>query len=79
MTDLLITGIILLILGAVVAYLWKSKKSGIKCIGCPSGCKCSEKSHSVCHCGCHNAEKMDEAAIGISVIRKDIKTDMTEL
>lgn len=43
MTDLLITGIILLSIGAAVAYIWRSKKNGVKCIGCPSGCKCSGK------------------------------------
>ena len=37
MADLLVMGIILLIVGAAAAYIWKAKKRGVKCIGCPSG------------------------------------------
>ena len=59
MADLLVTGILLLIIGAAAVYIWKAKKRGVKCIGCPSAGKCSGKEgHTVCSCGCHSAEKI---------------------
>lgn len=39
--DYLIVAIIVLILGFCVMYIRKAKKKGVRCIGCPSGCKCS--------------------------------------
>ena len=38
MANLLVAGILLLAVGAALAYIVKVKKSGTKCIGCPSGC-----------------------------------------
>jgi len=47
MTDLILILALLLILGAAAGYIWKSKKSGKKCIGCPyagsADCHCSKK------------------------------------
>lgn len=47
MTDVIIAVILLVIIGMAAAYIIKSKKRGVKCIGCPSGCNCSGK------CGGH--------------------------
>ncbi len=41
MGDLIAIVIIVLILGCVVAYIVKAKKSGVHCIGCPTGSSCS--------------------------------------
>ena len=49
--DYLILGIIVLILGAVIFYLQKAKKKGIKCVGCPDGGKCAGNC-SGCSGGC---------------------------
>lgn len=59
MANLLVTGILLLAVGAAVAYIVKAKKNGTKCIGCPSGGCCSGKNgcHTECGCGCHDTEK----------------------
>lgn len=58
MTDFLVIGILVLIVGAAVTYIWKAKKSGVKCIGCPSAGTCSGKEgHTVCNCECHSTEK----------------------
>ncbi len=59
MTDVIIVGILVIIVGAAIAYIIKSKKSGAKCIGCPSGCNCSGKcsGHSECSCECHSDTK----------------------
>jgi len=40
--DLILTAILILILGAAAAYIIRAKKSGTKCIGCPSAGKCGE-------------------------------------
>ena len=34
-------GIMGLILGGAAGYIYKAKKKGVKCIGCPQGSKCS--------------------------------------
>jgi hypothetical protein len=39
MADILIIAALVLILGAAAVYIYKSKRKGRKCIGCPdSGC-----------------------------------------
>lgn len=50
--DFIIIGIIAAILGFAAWYVYKSKKTGKKCIGCPDGCSCSSKSQGNCSCGC---------------------------
>lgn len=59
MTDVLVIGIILLVVGIAVKYILKAKRSGVKCIGCPSAGMCSGKGegHEACNCGCHCTEK----------------------
>ena len=39
--DYIILAVIALILGASAWFIWRSKKKGVKCIGCPSGKSCS--------------------------------------
>lgn len=60
MADIIVVGIILVIVGAAVAYIVKAKKSGAKCIGCPASGNCPSKTggKSSCSCGCQsNAEE----------------------
>ncbi len=52
MTDFIIGTILALIIGGAVFYIYKAKKSGKKCIGCPDGCSCDSKS-----CGCGSQKK----------------------
>lgn len=48
MTDLIILAVLAVVLFAAGRYLCKAKKSGAKCVGCPSGgCSC-------CGCGCQD-------------------------
>ncbi len=49
-TDIIIVTALVLIVGTAVLYIYKSKKSGKKCIGCPYGCTCSSKDKGNC-CG----------------------------
>ena len=56
-TDMIIVAVIVLILGAAGFYIYKAKKSGKKCIGCPDGgCSCSSGKEG-CGCGCCGNDK----------------------
>ena len=48
MADLIVIGILLIIIGAAITHIVKAKKSGVKCIGCPAGGKCSCKKDKSC-------------------------------
>lgn len=56
MTDIIVLAVIAAIVCAAAAYVIKAKKSGAKCIGCPSGGNChshnAAKNSEVCSCGC---------------------------
>ena len=58
MIDVVLVLILLLIIGAAVAYIVKAKKNGTKCIGCPASGACAGKcgGQSACHCGSHTEE-----------------------
>lgn len=43
MLDILLLAVLAVIVGAAAFYVYKAKKSGKKCIGCPDGCSCSHK------------------------------------
>ena len=51
MIDLIIAAIILAILGGAAFYIYKAKKSGAKCIGCPDAKHCSGHCAG-CSCNC---------------------------
>lgn len=53
--DIIILAIVVVILGVAIAYIIKAKKSGAKCIGCPTSGSCCDhgnKNHTGCSCGC---------------------------
>jgi len=56
MTDMIIIAIVLVVVGAAAFYLYRAKKRGVKCVGCPSGCNCQQSAGAFgcggC-CGCH--------------------------
>ena len=45
MTDLVVLAVIALIVGGAGLYIYKAKRRGVKCIGCPNAKSCSG-------CGC---------------------------
>lgn len=49
--DYILAGVILLIIALVVFALYKSKKSGKKCIGCPNSGSCPSSQNGECNCG----------------------------
>ena len=40
MENLIVIGILLIIVGAAVFYIWKEKKKGTRCSGCPAAGHC---------------------------------------
>ena len=56
MKNLIIIVILAVILGFAAWYVYKSRKSGKKCIGCPHGATCSGK---CCGCGSPMEEESD--------------------
>lgn len=52
MKDFIVFAILAVIVGFAAWYVYKSKKSGRKCIGCPDGGCCSGKENEGCSCGC---------------------------
>ncbi len=60
MADLMIILVILVIVGGAGAYVYKAKKRGVKCIGCPDGSSCKggcAGSCAGCSCGCASKDK----------------------
>ena len=43
MTDIIVIVIVLVIVGLASLYIYKEKKKGKKCIGCPYACSCQKK------------------------------------
>ncbi len=43
MVDLILIAVLVIIIGLSARYIYKAKKSGKACIGCPNGCSCSAK------------------------------------
>ena len=53
MENIILIAVLLLILGGAVWYVYRAKKSGQKCIGCPAGRTCNGNCGQ-CHCQDHN-------------------------
>ena len=49
--------IVIAIVALAVLYIYKAKKSGAKCIGCPDSKTCSAKACGSCSCGCGGGAK----------------------
>jgi hypothetical protein len=59
--DFLILALIAAILGFAGWYVYKSKKSGQKCIGCPDGATCGNKCSGGCAgCSCSCSSQTEE-------------------
>lgn len=43
MENLIVAGVLLTLVGLAVFYIWKERKKGTRCIGCPSAGYCSNK------------------------------------
>ncbi len=50
MDNLILVVILLVILGAAIAYIIKEKKHGVKCIGCPAAAECASRQNGATSC-----------------------------
>lgn len=50
MADFIVGLIVFVLFSAAVTYIYKKKKSGVKCIGCPDAPACAGKCASCCGC-----------------------------
>ena len=55
MENLIILAVVAVIITLSGRYLYRAKKRGVKCIGCPSGCSCNGK------CGGGHCVKLEES------------------
>lgn len=53
MTDIIAIIVLFLIAAGALLYIYKAKKSGAACIGCPHAGKCAKSHGSHSQCGCH--------------------------
>lgn len=53
--DYVVIAILLVLVLAAGGYIYKAKKSGKKCIGCPGGCTCGTQKGGCS--GCHAGKK----------------------
>ncbi|MBP3437707.1 MAG: FeoB-associated Cys-rich membrane protein [Clostridia bacterium] len=58
MENIIVAIVLVAMVGAIVWYLYKAKKSGKKCIGCPYGASCS-KSGGGCDCHKDDSKKQE--------------------
>lgn len=70
MVNFVVGAIVIVVVGSALAYIMKSRKNGIKCVGCPDAKTCSSCNHcgnavsangydggSCTGCGCHTKAK----------------------
>lgn len=56
MENILILLLVGLIVGLAGGYVWKARKRGVKCIGCPDSGHCSGNCGSCPGCGCEKKQ-----------------------
>ena len=60
-TDIIVLSIVALIIGAVIFYIVRQKKKGVKCIGCPAGANACRASGCGGNCsGCSGSCRMQK-------------------
>lgn len=47
-SDVIIVIVVAIIMILAITYIIRAKRKGVKCIGCPNGCKCSDGQSSGC-------------------------------
>ncbi|MBQ2991707.1 MAG: FeoB-associated Cys-rich membrane protein [Clostridia bacterium] len=52
MTNLILIAVLAAIVGGASWYIYKSKRDGVKCIGCPQGCKIPKHTARTCGGSC---------------------------
>ncbi len=52
MDNIIIIAILVVIVGLASLYIYRAKKKGKKCIGCPDSGSCPSSKNGGCSCGC---------------------------
>ena len=52
MASVIVAVVMLIIIGAAIAYIVKEKKKGTVCIGCPHAGTCASKKNQDSQCNC---------------------------
>lgn len=52
MENIIIIAVLVIILGSAALYIYRAKKKGQKCIGCPDSGSCAHAKNGGCSCGC---------------------------
>lgn len=61
--NIIVIVVLALIAGAIIWYIYRAKKSGQKCIGCPASKTCSGKcGHCDSNCHCSDEKEGDVAS-----------------
>lgn len=68
MTDFIVGALLLVLVGAAIAYIVKERKKGVKCIGCPDGATCASKNKAS---GCSCSIDLQEAEAEIRQALRD--------
>lgn len=50
MENVIIIAVLISVIFLSAFYIYKAKKNGKKCIGCPYACSCEKKSNTACNC-----------------------------
>lgn len=53
MANIIVIAVVLVMIGAAIAYIVKEKKKGVKCIGCPAAGSCSHNCSGSSGCNSH--------------------------
>jgi len=76
MENIIVAAILLAIAGSIIRYLWRAKKRGDACIGCPHGKLCSSNCGGKCSgtCSGTRAKEAHSAAESCSDSIRSIST-----
>ena len=58
MKNIIIIAVLVVVIGLALFYVYRAKKSGKKCIGCPHNGSCSGKAAGM-SCACNSSEKFN--------------------
>lgn len=57
-SNIIASGILVILIGSAITYIVRKKKQGVKCIGCPASggcsCSCQKQPDTETHCEHHS-------------------------
>ncbi|MBR4410524.1 MAG: hypothetical protein IKV72_02765 [Firmicutes bacterium] len=60
MADIIVGVVLVILVGAAIAYIIREKKRGVACIGCPAAGTCGAKKHPG-SAGCSSCAALEES------------------